>query len=321
MDKLSEIPPDAKSNFRKLFGSNSTSEEVMKDVDVSGKVYIVTGAATGLGYYSCLMLAKKGALVVITCRSEERVKETLTKLKSESGSESVRGLVMDQLDLAQVRSAALEFLSWNIELHGLMLNAGIAAGDYKKSAQGHESHFAVNHLSHYLFAALLTDKLKETAKESSPARIVILSSESHRHPKMNEIDYSKLSVEKSGYWSMIQYGRSKFCNVLHMYYLARQLYPFNIHVNSIHPGNLVKTEITRQSWGFGLLSFLSSPFTKSCSQGAATQLFVIAHEATKGMSGIYWNHCCPYETIPQAVDLANAEKLDELSKKLVKDFI
>ena len=70
----------------------------------------------------------------------------------------------NQLDLAQVRSAALEFLSWNIELHGLMLNAGIAAGDYKKSAQGHESHFAVNHLSHYLFAALLTDKLKETAK-------------------------------------------------------------------------------------------------------------------------------------------------------------
>ena len=70
---------------------------------------------------------------------------------------------MDQLDLAQVRRAALEFLSLNLQLDGLLLNAGTFGGDFQNSAQGHESTFAVNHLSHYLLTALLTEKLKETA--------------------------------------------------------------------------------------------------------------------------------------------------------------
>ena len=92
----------------------------MRDVDVTGKVYLVTGATTGLGYYSSLMLAKKGfqlqsvrtrwifkilfsgATVVITARSQSRLDETLKKLSEESGSTLIRGLVMDQLDLTQV---------------------------------------------------------------------------------------------------------------------------------------------------------------------------------------------------------------------------
>ena len=135
----------------------------MRDVDVTGKVYLVTGCTTGLGYYSCLMLAKKGATVVITCRSQDKVSDTIKKIQDESGSNKLRGLVMDQLDLAQVRDAAKTFLSWDLDLHGLLLNAGLFGGPYQTSAQGHEATFAVNHLSHYLLVALLTDKLVATA--------------------------------------------------------------------------------------------------------------------------------------------------------------
>ena len=57
---MSDIPPDGKYNFRQKFDSHSTSEDVMRDIDVTGKVYLVTGCTTGLGYYSCMLLAKKG---------------------------------------------------------------------------------------------------------------------------------------------------------------------------------------------------------------------------------------------------------------------
>ena len=103
--------------------------------------------------------------------------------------------------------------------------------------------------------------------DTVPTRIVILASESHRKPKMTAINYAELSVSEANYWSIVQYNRSKFCNVLHMFYLARKLYRHNVHVNSIHPGSLVKTDIKRQWWGWRLVFLLSSPFTKSVSQG------------------------------------------------------
>ena len=135
----------------------------MRDVDVTGKVYLVTGCTTGLGYCSSVMLAKKGATVVITCRSQEKVDDTIKRIQEESGSKKLHGLVMDQMDLTQVRDAAKMFLSWDMPLHGALLNAGLFGSNYHTSVQGHEATFAVNHLSHYLLITLLTDKLIATA--------------------------------------------------------------------------------------------------------------------------------------------------------------
>ena len=97
---------------------------------------------------------------------------------------------MDQTDLEQVSSAAQDFLSRNVRLDGLLLNAAFFGGEYTVTKQGHEAHFGVNHLSHYLLAELLKDKLIESA----PARIVIVSSESHREPKATGVKYEELSL-------------------------------------------------------------------------------------------------------------------------------
>lgn len=123
--------------FKSTFDVHSTSEEVLRDVDLSGKRYIVTGASTGLGFYSAKMIAAKGGKVTITARSAERAKETIASLLNELGSyptdDAFDYLVMDQLDLAQVRSAAEEFLSRNCPLDGLLLNAGWFGSEYKLS--------------------------------------------------------------------------------------------------------------------------------------------------------------------------------------------
>ena len=159
---------------------------------------------------------------------------------------------MDQTDLEQVSSAAQDFLSRNVRLDGLLLNAAFFGGEYTVTKQGHEAHFGVNHLSHYLLAELLKDKLIESA----PARIVIVSSESHREPKATGVKYEELSVSAEYYWSLLQYNRSKFCNNLHMSYLARKLHQHSVTVNSVHPGNMVPTQIDRRWWLWRLLFFI-----------------------------------------------------------------
>ena len=123
--------------FKSKFDGHSTSEEVLRDVDLSGKRYIVTGASTGLGFYSAKMIAAKGGKVTITARSTDRAEKTIVSLLNELGPDSDADafdyLVMDQLDLAQVKSAAEVFLSRNRPLDGLLLNAGWFGSEYTLS--------------------------------------------------------------------------------------------------------------------------------------------------------------------------------------------
>ena len=123
--------------FKSKFDGHSTSEEVLRDVDLSGKRYIVTGASTGLGFYSAKMIAAKGGKVTITARSTDRAEKTIASLLNELGPDSTADafdyLVMDQLDLAQVKSAAEVFLSRNRPLDGLLLNAGWFGSEYTLS--------------------------------------------------------------------------------------------------------------------------------------------------------------------------------------------
>lgn len=123
--------------FKSKFDGHSTSEEVLRDVNLSGKRYIVTGASTGLGFYSAKMIAAKGGKVTITARSTDRAEKTIASLLNELGPDSTADafdyLVMDQLDLAQVKSAAEVFLSRNCQLDGLLLNAGWFGSEHKLS--------------------------------------------------------------------------------------------------------------------------------------------------------------------------------------------
>lgn len=195
--------------------------------------------------------------------------------------------------------------------------------------------------------------LKEKLIESAPTRVVILSSESHRQPKVTGIKYEELAVESKEcscnlfhiynrlrsevtfnfyiseiganfvkyYWSMLQYNRSKFCNMLHMTYLHSKLSDKGVSVNSVHPGNMVPTGIDRQWWFWRLVFILGSPFTKTITQGAATQLFCLVHPDASSISGSYFNQCCPCSPIPASINMTYAIELNNLSRNLVKDFL
>ena len=120
---------------------------------------------------------------------------------------------------------------------------------------------------------------------------------------------------------MLQYNRSKFCNMLHMTYLHSKLSDKGVSVNSVHPGNMVPTGIDRQWWFWKLVFILGRPFTKTITQGAATQLFCLVHPDAANISGSYFNQCCPCSPIPASINMTYAIELNTLSRNLVKDFL
>ena len=226
---------------------------------------------------------------------------------------------MDQMDLSQVQQAMIELLQMSHvqQIDGLLLNAAVFGGSYKTTTQGHEATFGVNHLSHYL----MVEWLKPRLIQSAPARIVIMSSESHRMPRVSSIRYEDFSPQASGYWSLLAYNRSKFANMLHMNYLSKQLTDSGVDVYAVHPGNMIRSSITREWWLWKLLFLIVSPVTKSVSQGAATGLNCLIRCETKGLSGLYWNQCRPCAPLPAATDVGLVTEMNKLSQSLTREFL
>ncbi|TKC47462.1 hypothetical protein EI555_016315 [Monodon monoceros] len=148
-------------------------------------------------------------------------------------------------------------------LHVLVCNAAVFALPWSLTKDGLETTFQVNHLGHFYLVQLLQDVLCRSA----PARVVVVSSESHRFTDINDssgkLDFSRLSPSKNDYWAMLAYNRSKLCNILFSSELHRRLSPRGVTSNAVHPGNMMYSSLHRGWWVYTLLFTLARPFTKS----------------------------------------------------------
>ena len=199
--------------------------------DMSGKVAIVTGANSGIGYESARALAEKGADVVMACRNLEKAHKAAEEIRSENPRGSVEVMQLDLADLDSVRRFAEAFKAEHDRLDLLINNAGIMMVPYGKTAQGFEKHFGVNHLGHFALTGLLFDLLKETPG----SRVVMVSSVYHR---MGKIDFDYKNCEEKTYCRQEPNVHSKLANMLFMNELNRKLDPAGIDTLSVaaHPG-------------------------------------------------------------------------------------
>lgn len=185
--------------------------------DLSGKIIIVTGGNSGLGYESVKAFAKKGAEVIIASRSPEKAEEVKIEISKDNVSGKIRVMYLDLADLGTVKKFASEFRKNYKRLDVLLNNAGIMMSPYFKTKDGFEGQFGINHLGHFALTGLLFDLLDKTPG----SRVVNVSSGAHRQGTM---DFSNLMFnDGNGYSSMKAYGRSKLSNLLFTYELQRKL--------------------------------------------------------------------------------------------------
>jgi NAD(P)-dependent dehydrogenase (short-subunit alcohol dehydrogenase family) len=184
--------------------------------DQAGRVAIITGANSGIGWETARALANRGATVIMACRSIAKGDSAADKITALKPSGNVVVMGLDLGDLASIHTFVTAFRQDYHRLDLLINNAGVALPPYGKTAQGFEQQFGVNHLGHFALTGLLLDRLTETPN----ARIVTVGSSSHRSGVIN---FDDLNWEQRSYKPMDAYAQSKLANLLFTYELQRRL--------------------------------------------------------------------------------------------------
>ncbi|XP_065355814.1 WW domain-containing oxidoreductase [Calliphora vicina] len=284
-----EEPPMNIAQVRQRYDGSTTALQILHGKDLHGRLAVVTGANCGIGYETARSLAFHGCEVIFACRSRSSTETAIESIIKERPACRNR-LKWLELDLASFKSVCnfVEEVKSSVKhIDYLILNAGVFALPYSVTENGIETTFQVSHLSHFYITLQLESLFDHNT------RIVVLSSESHRFSKLptDNLTPQHLSPPPDKYWSMTAYNNAKLCNVLFASKLAKLWKHRGISVFSVHPGNLVSTNISRNWWFYRLLFALVRPFTKSLQQAAATTIYCATANELTGLTGLYFNNC------------------------------
>jgi NAD(P)-dependent dehydrogenase (short-subunit alcohol dehydrogenase family) len=215
------------------------NEWILTNLDSQkGKTVIITGANSGIGFYTALGLAKLGATVIVAGRNKERIDDAIQAIEKETITGTVSPGIIDLASLNSVRKFANEFNKTYTKLDILINNAGVMMPPESKTKEGFELQFGVNFLGHFLLTDLLYNKLKSTQN----SRVVTISSIAHRGAA---VDFENLRVEKP-YDTKREYYQSKLADLIFALELGRRYKANNDNILSVacHPG-FTKTELQR----------------------------------------------------------------------------
>ncbi|KAH7931440.1 hypothetical protein HPB51_029853 [Rhipicephalus microplus] len=292
------------------------SVEVLHGRNLDGQTAVITGGSSGIGLETALTLASHGCDVIIACRSADAVTKAIAQAKAKKPSTKLSFLPLDLASLKSVRDFATALAQQRQCLHILILNAGVFAIPYSVTEDGFERTFQVNHLGHFYLTMLLEPLLLASA----PARVVVLSSESHRFSFLSSANLSEDRLSNptgQGFYPMLAYNDTKLCNVLFAAELDRRCGPRGVRAYAVHPGNMVFTGLPRESWLYWALFLLVRPFTKSIAQAAATTVLCATAPELADAGGAYFNNCCQCRPSVAAQDEVLAGLLWKTSQAMI----
>ena len=246
-----------------------------------GRVCLVTGATSGHGRAVAMGLARLGAEVVLLGRSAERCRRVQAEIAARAGGKAPAVLLCDLASRREIERAATEYLDSGRPLHVLVNNAGLVSLARRESADGVELTFAVNYLAMFQLTLLLLPRLLESA----PARIVNVSSDTHR---IARLDLEDLEL-RSRYGWMRAYARSKLAIVLFTRELARRLQGTGVTCNAVDPGP-VASGIGSDNPGlaYRLVGPLIRALFPSPERAARLAIELAASDAHAAGTGEYW---------------------------------
>ena len=309
------------------FGARSTASEVVAGHDLRGKTILITGASSGIGYETARALLSAHAEVIIAARDQAKGEQAVQALQTAYPESQVHFLPLDLGSLASVRQTVEQFFAqWN-KLDVLINNAGIAATPLGYTPDGFEQQFATNFLGHFLLARLLLPALRNAA----PARVVSLTSGTHR---LSDIHFDDIQYQHRPYDKWEAYAQSKTADALLAVALTRHGRSQGITANAVNPGGVLTglqqhlTPEERRARYYDEAGNLLPSF-KTPEQGASTTVWASVAPELEGIGGLYLEDChqgIPYNPeistltgyMPYALNADHAEQLWTIAEKLVE---
>ncbi len=300
-----------------------TALQVIDGIDLSGKVYVITGASSGLGRESARALAAAGAHVILAGRNREALSETARWIGAGVPGARTSAVHLDLTALGSVRAAASAIRYITPVIHVLMNNAGVMFTPFGRTHDGFEMQIGTNHFGHFELTRLLVPQLVA----AGDARIVNLSSRGH---VMGDVDFDDPNWERREYDKFAAYGASKTANILHAIEADRRLRDLGIRAYAVHPGT-VATSLARymSRSDFSQLRKYAAASTAARGEptdgyldfttpdrGAATQVWAAVSPELADRGGLYLEDCAISESVaPYARDAQRAAELWALSEK------
>jgi len=238
--------------------------------DLTGKVIIVTGANSGIGYEAALEFARKGGRTILACRSMDKAQAALSQIQAQVPNAQAEIMQLDLASQASIHAFAEAFNTNYDRLDLLINNAGIMMVPYGTTEDDFERQFGTNHLGHFALTGLLMDRILATPG----ARVVNISSTGHR---MGSMDFDNLMyAQGEGYSPSRAYGRSKLANLLFTYELQRRFEALGADAmaTAAHPGgsNTNLANHMQDRLLFKILMPISARMMQSAAMGALPTL-------------------------------------------------
>jgi NAD(P)-dependent dehydrogenase (short-subunit alcohol dehydrogenase family) len=278
--------------------------------DMKGRLCIVTGANSGIGYQTALGLAKQKATVILVTRDQEKGKKALTAIQEATGNNSLYNMHLDVSNMKSIDRFTREFTDRFTCLHVLINNAGAAFSNRQTTEEGYEKTIAINYLGPFK----LTHNLLPILREKTPSRIINVGSGMHKTAKA---DLDDLMMEKN-YKAMQVYAASKLLITAYTLALAERLHGTGVTANVVEPG-FVATNLGSNMGSFWhKLSFkLVRPMQISAEQGAETSIWAATDPELEDVSGKAFAKKKETETAPIVHDKEFQDRLwDETTKLL-----
>lgn len=248
--------------------------------DLTGKVIIITGGNSGIGYEAAKEFARKGAQIILASRNKNKAKAALSRIQTEIPGSRAEIYQLDLADLKSIKQFTDTFKKKYNRLDVLLNNAGIMMVPYGKTKDGFELQLGTNHLGHFALTGTLIDLLLNTPG----ARVVNVSSNAHY---FGEMDFSNLMYENGeGYSAQKAYGRSKLANLLFTYELQRRFNAVGVDAIALaaHPGisntNLAAHIFKR--WRLKILQPLMGLMLQSAAMGALPSIRAAVDSSVSG---------------------------------------
>lgn len=278
------------------FDARATATDVLAGIDLSGRTYVVTGGASGIGAETVRALAEAGASVTIATRNPDSADRLVADLSEGPGAGLVRAV---PLDLADMRSVAAFNRTWEGPIDGLVANAGIMALPQRNlSPEGWELQLATNYLGHFALAVGLRPHLRE----AGAGRVVTISSTAHLRSAVN---FEDPQYDRREYDRWAAYAQSKTADVLLAVGITQRWSDDGISSNALMPG-WITTNLQRHLDDATLRAMgamdesgnrVEGAHFKTTQQGAATSVLLAAHPALEGVSGRYFEDNQEAETV------------------------